>query len=133
MLSSCTVISATGVAVAVCSVECNVNRVLGGNSRRDMDKHAGLETTDGMTGCPILADALCYVEGRVIGKLETEENTIFLGDVVAAGRLRDGDRLRNGQSRSLVGQEWTDYYYGTRLPNLSADARRRRGLPTPAS
>jgi flavin reductase (DIM6/NTAB) family NADH-FMN oxidoreductase RutF len=104
-------------------------RVLGGNSGRDMDKLAGFETTDGVTGCPILVDALCYVEGRVIGKLETEENTIFLGDVVAAGRLRDGERLRNGPSRSLLGQEWTDYYYGTRYPNLIADARRRRGLP----
>jgi hypothetical protein len=73
------------------------------------------------------------VEGRVIGRLETEENTIFLGDVVAAGRLRDGDRLRNGPSRSLLGQEWTDYYYAMRLPNLIADARRRRGLPAAAS
>jgi flavin reductase (DIM6/NTAB) family NADH-FMN oxidoreductase RutF len=108
-------------------------RVLGGNSGRNMDKLAGFETTDGVTGCPILADALCYVEGRVIGKLETEENTIFLGDVVAAGRLRNGERLRNGPSRSLLGQEWTDYYYGTRLPNLIADARRRRGLPAPTS
>jgi flavin reductase (DIM6/NTAB) family NADH-FMN oxidoreductase RutF len=108
-------------------------RVLGGNSGRDMDKLAGFETADGVTGCPILADALCYVEGRVIGKLETEESTIFLGDVAAAGRLRDGERLRNGASRSLLGQEWTDYYYGRRLPNLIADARRRRGLPAPAS
>jgi flavin reductase (DIM6/NTAB) family NADH-FMN oxidoreductase RutF len=68
-------------------------RVLAGNSGRDMDKLTGFETTDGVTGCPILADALCYVEGRVIGKLETEENTIFLGDVVAAGRLRNDERL----------------------------------------
>jgi flavin reductase (DIM6/NTAB) family NADH-FMN oxidoreductase RutF len=62
-------------------------------------QHLGHQTTDGVRGCPILVDALCYVEGRVVGKLETEENTIFLGDVVAAGRLREGDRLRNGQAR----------------------------------
>jgi flavin reductase (DIM6/NTAB) family NADH-FMN oxidoreductase RutF len=108
-------------------------RILGGKSGREMDKLAPFETITGITGCPILADALCYVEGRVIGKLETEENTIFLGDVVSAGRLREGGRLRSGQARLLLGEEWTDYYYGRRLPNLIADARRRRGLPEPGS
>lgn len=102
-------------------------RRLGGHSGRDMDKLEGLAATAGVTGSPILADALGYVEGNVIGRLETEENTIFVADVVAAGRLREGPRLRIGRAWSLLGKEWTDYYQQRHLLEI-ADCQRRRGL-----
>src|SRR5437868_13148896 len=40
---------------------------LGGRSGRDGDKIAAFDTKQGVTGSPILLDALTYVEGRVIG------------------------------------------------------------------
>ena len=93
-----------------------------------MDKLENLATAVGVTGSPILLDALAYVEGEVIGRLETEENTIFLADVVAAKRLRDGSRLRIGPAWSFLGKDWADYYQA-RLATLVSDCRRRRGLP----
>jgi flavin reductase (DIM6/NTAB) family NADH-FMN oxidoreductase RutF len=42
-----------------------------------------------VTGCPILADALTYLEARVVDTLDAQELTICLGDVVAGGRERD--------------------------------------------
>src|SRR6202000_2246682 len=67
---------------------------LGGSSGRDGDKISAFETKEGVTGSPILLDALSYVEGRVMASLDIQESTIFVADVVAAERLRDGERLR---------------------------------------
>ncbi len=45
------------------------------------------------TGCPILADALGYVECQVRGSLEEGDHSIFLGEVIAAGVHREGEPL----------------------------------------
>ena len=47
----------------------DIIRVLGGTTGRDVDKLAGFDTTVGVTGSPVLTDALVHIEGRVI-KLE---------------------------------------------------------------
>ncbi len=47
----------------------------------------------GVTGSPILELALTYVEARVVGSLDADELTIFLGDVVGGGRFRSGPPL----------------------------------------
>jgi flavin reductase (DIM6/NTAB) family NADH-FMN oxidoreductase RutF len=52
-----------------------------------------LRTRVGVTGAPILLDALTFVEARVLRSLDNEENTFFVGDVVAAGRLNAGGKL----------------------------------------
>lgn len=57
---------------------------LGGSSGRDGDKISKLRTKPGVTGAPILLDAHSYVECRITGSLDNDENTIFVGDVVAA-------------------------------------------------
>lgn len=85
-------------------------RTLGGRSGRDGDKLGGLRTKDGLTGAPILLDALTYVEARVTGSLDNEENTIFVGDVVAAEQLHSGRRLDIGEAWAGLGKEWTDEY-----------------------
>jgi flavin reductase (DIM6/NTAB) family NADH-FMN oxidoreductase RutF len=59
-------------------------RELGGKSGRDGDKIGQFATKQGVTGSPILLDALSYVEGRVVGTLDATENTTFLADLVAA-------------------------------------------------
>jgi flavin reductase (DIM6/NTAB) family NADH-FMN oxidoreductase RutF len=100
---------------------------LGGSSGRDGDKIAQFRTKPGVTGSPILLDALSYVEGRVVGTLDAEENTIFLADVVAAERLGDGERLRIGEAWGKLPKEWIEQYEHNHEPQLQS-ARRLRGL-----
>ena len=100
---------------------------LGGSSGRDGDKMSGFATKPGETGAPILLDALSYVEGRVVGTLDAEENTIFLADVVGAERLRKGGRLNIGEAWSKLPPEWIEQYDRNHEPQLES-ARRYRGL-----
>lgn len=101
---------------------------LGGSSGRDGDKIAELATKPGVTGSPILTDALSYVEGRVVATLDTEENTLFLADVVAAERLRRAPRLDIGAAWKALPPEWTQNYERGLVHEYNA-ARRGRGLP----
>lgn len=101
---------------------------LGGSSGRDGDKLGAFATREGVTGSPILLDALTYVEGRVIGELVSEENTIFLAEVVAAERLRDGRRLAIGEAWSKLPPEWVAAYERGHIEHEAA-ARAARGLP----
>jgi flavin reductase (DIM6/NTAB) family NADH-FMN oxidoreductase RutF len=100
---------------------------LGGSSGREGDKMAAFATKPGETGAPILLDALSYVEGRVCGSLDAEENTIFLADVVGAERLRKGGRLNIGEAWSKLPPEWVAQYERNHEPQLES-ARRYRGL-----
>jgi flavin reductase (DIM6/NTAB) family NADH-FMN oxidoreductase RutF len=103
---------------------------LGGSSGRDGDKLGGFATCEGVTGSPILLDALSYVEGRVIDSLVSEENTIFLAEVVAAERLRDGRRLSIGEAWAKLPPEWVEAYERGHHAHEDA-ARVARGLPIP--
>ena len=100
---------------------------LGGRSGRDGDKMAGFATKPGETGAPILLDALSYVEARVCGTLDNDENTIFVGDVVGAEFLRKGGRLNIGEAWSKLPKEWLEQYEHNHVGQLE-DAKRRRGL-----
>ncbi|HEX3705862.1 MAG TPA: flavin reductase family protein [Mycobacteriales bacterium] len=100
---------------------------LGASSGRDGDKLSTLATKDGVTGSPILIDALAYVEGRVVNSMDCDENTVFLADVVAAERLRDGHRLNVGDAWKALPSEWLEKYERNHAPQ-AADARQRRGL-----
>jgi flavin reductase (DIM6/NTAB) family NADH-FMN oxidoreductase RutF len=100
---------------------------LGATSGRDGDKLTALATKEGVTGSPILTDALAYVEGRVVNSMDCDENTVFLADVVASERLRDGGRLKVGDAWKVLPAEWLETYTRHHEPQ-AADARRRRGL-----
>jgi flavin reductase (DIM6/NTAB) family NADH-FMN oxidoreductase RutF len=100
---------------------------LGGSSGRDGDKIGPFATKPGVTGAPILLDALSYVEGKVVGTLDAEENTIFLADVVGAERLREGERLRIGEAWRRLPAEWIERYEADHVPQVDS-ARRNRGL-----
>ena len=63
---------------------------LGRRSRTNPDKFKGIATEPGTTGCPLLLDALGYVECRVTGELPAGDHTLFLGEVVEAGVRREG-------------------------------------------
>lgn len=81
-------------------------RALGFRSGRDTDKLADIRWHPGITGSPILADALSCVEARVIGTLDGGDMTIFLGEVVAAEQLRAGDPLQWHDAREQMPAEW---------------------------
>ena len=100
---------------------------LGMRSGHDGDKMAGIAARPGVTGSPILADALTYVEARVVATLDGDELTLFLADVVEGGRFRDGDPLTLGVLRTHLSKDWLAEWATSRDRLISA-ARRRRGL-----
>ena len=65
-------------------------RHFGFQTGRDVDKLAGVRWRPGVTGAPILLDAIGYLEGRVIESLVCGDHTARLVEPVAA-ELRDGD------------------------------------------
>src|ERR1700732_4741454 len=99
---------------------------LGGSSGRDGDKIAPFDTKPGVTGAPILLDALSYVEGRVVASLDIQESTIFVADVVGAERLRAGERLRIGPAWEKLPREWIEQYETKHVPPLESARRHRR-------
>ncbi len=105
---------------------------LGGSSGRDGGKISALRTKAGVTGSPILLDALSYVEGRVIVSLDAEESTIVLADVVGSERFSRGGRLNIGEAWGKLPKEWLEQYEHNHIPQLE-NARLRRGLPTGGS
>ena len=102
--------------------------VLGGSSGRDGDKMGSLHTRPGASGVPILVDALGYVEAQVCGTLDNDENTIFVGDVIASERLRPGGgRLHINEAWGKLPHDWIEQYELNHVAQLE-DAKRRRGL-----
>ncbi len=101
--------------------------VLGGSSGRDGDKMGSFSTKPGLSGIPILTEALAYVEARVCGTLDNEENTIVVGDVIAGERLRPrGGRLDINEAWQRLPRDWIERYERNHVGQLE-DARRRRG------
>jgi flavin reductase (DIM6/NTAB) family NADH-FMN oxidoreductase RutF len=100
---------------------------LGMRSGHEGDKMAAIAKRSGVTGAPILTEALTYVEARVVGTLDGGELTIFLADVVEGGRLRDGAPLTISVLRERLPQEWHAEWAANRERQVRA-ARQRRGL-----
>jgi flavin reductase (DIM6/NTAB) family NADH-FMN oxidoreductase RutF len=109
----------------------HILRTLGGSSGRDGDKMGTLRTRAGATGAPVLLDAHSYVEARVCASLDVQESTTFVGDVVAAGVLHGGERLRIGPAWSRLPKEWIGQYEAHHVPQLES-ARRHRFGPSKA-
>jgi len=68
--------------------------LFGFKSGRDVDKLAQVEYKEGSSGCPVVTEnALAVIEAKVVGRLDVETHTIFVGDVVAGEVLRAGEPL----------------------------------------
>jgi flavin reductase (DIM6/NTAB) family NADH-FMN oxidoreductase RutF len=91
---------------------------LGGSSGRDGDKISQLRTRPGITGAPILLDSHSYVECRITGSLDNDENTIFVGDVVAAEVFSSEQRLRIGEAWGKLPHDWIERYEANHAPQL---------------
>jgi flavin reductase (DIM6/NTAB) family NADH-FMN oxidoreductase RutF len=101
---------------------------LGGHSGHDGDKMAGLAISRGVTGAPILCDALSVVECRVVKSLDCDETTFFLGDVVGAEKLAKGVPLDVARLWAELPEQWTASYERRHNEGLIAEARKARGL-----
>ena len=67
---------------------------LGFKSGRDVDKLAGLNVAWGRTGVPIVTDnALAYLEAEVMSETDVLTHTVFVGKLVDARVLRDGEPM----------------------------------------
>ena len=66
--------------------------LFGERSGRDVDKFARVAWTPGVTGAPLLSDALGYVEGRVLRSMDCGDHTARLVEPLAAA-LRDPDAV----------------------------------------
>lgn len=120
---------ASGDAEALArSVE--VVKTLGGHSGRDGDKMGDLDIKRGVTGAPILLDALSVVECRVVKTFDCDEMTFFLGDVVANEKLARGLPLTAVQLWTALPAEWIHAYEQRHTEGLMAQARIARGLAT---
>ncbi len=80
-------------------------RRLGLRSGRDGPKLDGLAWQVGVTGAPILADALSAVELRIVRTLDADEATVFLTDVVGGVALATGTPLTMRALRTALPAE----------------------------
>ena len=66
----------------------------GFKSGRDIDKFKGVNHIVGVTGAPVVTDnALSYIECKVVGSLDVGTHTLFVGEMVEAKVLRDGEPM----------------------------------------
>lgn len=56
-------------------------------------RFAGIEWEKGTTGCPVLKECAAYLECRVKESFKPGNHTIFIGEIIAAKQVNDGDIL----------------------------------------
>lgn len=100
---------------------------LGFRSGREADKLRELPVRPGVTGSPILLDAVGYAEAAVARTLELGDFTIVVGDVVAGERLTADEVLTVEHLRQHTPPAW-HVGWAERLERDREEARRRRGL-----
>ena len=59
-----------------------------GNKFEDIEFYEGEET-----GCPIIKEALGYVECKVVGSVKHGDHTVFVAEVIGAGEHKEGKPL----------------------------------------
>ena len=66
----------------------------GFKSGRDVDKFKDVNYKMGETGAPIVLDnTLAYLEAKVISQMDVSTHTIFVGEVVAAEVIKEGEPM----------------------------------------
>ena len=74
-------------------------------SGEDQDKLASIPHHTGVTGSPLLDDAVAYLDCRVVNSMDAGDRTVFLADVVDGQKLREGDLLAYDYYRTTVSAE----------------------------
>ena len=102
-------------------------RTLGFRSGRTEEKLAEIAWHPGVTGAPLLDDALGYVEARIAGTLEGDGVTVLIGDVAAGARLREGRHFTIDDVRAhLTREDWATWE--ARRAEELEQARRARAV-----
>ena len=66
----------------------------GFKSGRDANKLENINYKTGETGAPIVLDnALAYLEAKVISEADTRSHTIFIGELIGAEIIKEGDPI----------------------------------------
>jgi flavin reductase (DIM6/NTAB) family NADH-FMN oxidoreductase RutF len=69
-------------------------------------KFKSLEWKDGVTGCPVLADCIGYLECRIVQHVMPGNHSLFIGEVVSAGF--------NAEAAPLCTLDYDGCYMGNR-------------------
>ena len=90
-------------AVSILSEESDPKLIgtFGFQSGKDNDKFASVEYKT-KEGLPIVKDACAYMVCEVIDKLETETHTVFLGRVLDADLLKDGEAMTYAYYHNVI-------------------------------
>lgn len=80
-------------------------RTLGLTTGHTQPKLDGFATRPGLTGSPLLVDAVASLEARVVSTTEAQELTIVLGDVVAADGVAETEFLTIEEVRDRLPAE----------------------------
>ena len=74
----------------------------GFKSGRESDKFKGLNYRIGITGAPIVLDnSISYLEAKLIGKTDAGTHTIFVGNVIGAEIINDGEPMTYAYYRKV--------------------------------
>jgi len=74
-------------------------------SGREVDKFRDLETHVGISGSPILAGALAWLDCRVEATMDTGDRTVFLAEVLEARMMQSAAPLTFSRARELAPPE----------------------------
>jgi flavin reductase (DIM6/NTAB) family NADH-FMN oxidoreductase RutF len=96
LISVC-IIEDSGVFTASIIAQDSPLSLVGGfgfKSGRDVDKFKSINHKLGETGAPVvLDDIIAYLEAKVINKVDVGTHTIFIGDLVGAEVLKEGEPM----------------------------------------
>ena len=84
------------LAVSILSQETPLGFIgsFGFKTGRDVDKFKGVNYKMGETGVPIVLDnTLAYIEAKVINRMDVSTHTIFVGEIVAADVIKEGELM----------------------------------------
>jgi flavin reductase (DIM6/NTAB) family NADH-FMN oxidoreductase RutF len=91
-------------------------------SGRDVDKFDALDWHTGLSGSPLLADALGWLDCRVEAELDIGDRTIFVGAVIDGGTSRNGSPLTANRLMSLADAAQREQLAQHRLRDEQLDA-----------
>ena len=75
------------------------------SSGRSTDKFAGLTTSTAVTGAPLLADCLAWLDCRVVAVYDGGDRMYYWGEVVAGRRERSGHPVTEADLLSVASRE----------------------------
>jgi len=93
-----------GVSILDESTPMELIGLFGFKSGRDVDKLSKCQYKKGITGCPLVTDyALTVIEARVVQQCDVHTHTIFVGEVLSAEVLREGQPMTYAYYRQVKG------------------------------